>query len=79
MMTNICPECGHKFLGHGFTGIDSHWKAHHSDVMPYHEAWPLIKSGRYPGQILIVEKRSSVRRKPFNFAFEILSEIATGG
>jgi hypothetical protein len=31
----ICPICGHKFQGNGWDGIDSHWKAHHKDVMPY--------------------------------------------
>lgn len=44
---NICPECGHQFKGHGFDGIDAHWRAKHEAVMPYREAWPLIKSGNY--------------------------------
>jgi hypothetical protein len=42
-----CPECGHPFQGNGFDGIDAHWRAEHEGVMPYKDAWPLIKSGRY--------------------------------
>ncbi len=42
-----CPECGHQFRGNGFDGIDAHWRAEHESVMPYRDAWPLIKSGRY--------------------------------
>lgn len=44
---NVCPECGHQFKGSGFDGIDAHWRARHEATMPYREAWPLIKSGRY--------------------------------
>lgn len=43
----ICPECGHQFRRNGFDGIDAHWRAKHDDVMPYEEAWPLIKSVSY--------------------------------
>jgi len=43
----VCPECGHRFKGDGFGGIDAHWRAKHDDVMPYEEAWPLIKSNSY--------------------------------
>ncbi len=44
----VCPECGHVFKGNGWDGIDAHWKSKHEDVMPYDEAWSLLKSGRYP-------------------------------
>jgi hypothetical protein len=44
---NVCPECGHQFKGNGFDGIDAHWRARHEAVMPYRDAWPLIKSGNY--------------------------------
>jgi hypothetical protein len=44
---NVCPECGHEFQGNGFDGIDAHWRAKHEHLMPYKEAWPLIKSGAY--------------------------------
>jgi len=44
---NVCPECGHQFKGNGFYGIDAHWRARHEAVMPYKEAWPLVKSGSY--------------------------------
>ena len=42
-----CPECDKEFNGRGFTGIDAHWKAEHEHVMPYSEAWPLIRAGEY--------------------------------
>ena len=42
-----CPECGHQFQGNGFDGIDAHWRAKHNVIMPYEEAWPLIRDGRY--------------------------------
>ncbi len=45
----VCPECGHVFQGNGWDGIDAHWKAKHQSVMPYSEAWPLIKCGTYIG------------------------------
>jgi hypothetical protein len=44
---NICPECHHVFQGKGWDGIDAHWKAKHETVMPYAEAWPLIRAGKY--------------------------------
>lgn len=43
----VCPECGHVFKGNGWDGIDAHWKSKHEDVMPYEEAWPLLKGGTY--------------------------------
>jgi hypothetical protein len=43
-----CPECGHQFKGLGWGGIDAHWKAQHEEIMPYAEAWPLIKQGIIP-------------------------------
>jgi hypothetical protein len=47
---NICPECDHQFKENGFDGIDAHWRAKHEHLMPYSEAWPLIRSGAYPRQ-----------------------------
>jgi hypothetical protein len=44
---NVCPECGHRFKGKGFDGIDAHWRAKHEAIMPYAQAWPLVKSGNY--------------------------------
>lgn len=43
----VCPECGHVFKGNGWDGIDAHWKSKHDAVMPYAEAWPLLKADRY--------------------------------
>src|SRR5262249_5454099 len=43
-----CPECGYEFRGGTWGGIDGHWKAHHSDIMPYKKAWPIIKVGGKP-------------------------------
>jgi transposase len=42
-----CPECGYVFRGNGFDGIDAHWRAKHEYIMPYRQAWPLIKAGTY--------------------------------
>jgi hypothetical protein len=47
---NICPECGHRFRGNGFDGIDAHWRSKHEPIMPYSEAWPLIRTGTYSRQ-----------------------------
>jgi hypothetical protein len=44
---NICPECEYQFKGSGFDGIDAHWRARHEHIMPYAQAWPLVKSGAY--------------------------------
>lgn len=46
--SKICPECGHKFRGNGWDGIDAHWRAHHEEIMPYHLAWPIINEGGKP-------------------------------
>jgi pyruvate dehydrogenase complex dehydrogenase (E1) component len=43
----VCPECGHTFKGNGWDGIDAHWKAKHDNLMPYRDAWPLLKAGSY--------------------------------
>jgi len=48
----ICPECGYLFQGKGWDGIDTHWRARHETVMPYSEAWPLIRAGLYPRSAL---------------------------
>ena len=43
----VCPECGHRFQGNGWDGIDAHWRSKHEDVMRYEEAWPKLKAGTY--------------------------------
>ncbi|HEY5793717.1 MAG TPA: hypothetical protein VIU82_01785 [Bosea sp. (in: a-proteobacteria)] len=43
-----CPECGHAFRGGTWGGIDAHWKALHGEIMPYKDAWPIIKAGGKP-------------------------------
>ena len=50
-ITKACPECGHKFRGGTWGGIDAHWKARRSQIMPYLEAWPIIKAGRKPSAV----------------------------
>lgn len=52
-----CPECGHPFAGNGFDGIDAHWKSEHENIMPYKEAWPLIKAGNY-------QRSSGLKKSP---------------
>jgi len=35
-----CPICGHVFKGHGWDGIDAHWKAKHEKPgTRYREFW----------------------------------------
>ena len=46
-LQKVCPECGHRFRGNGWDGIDAHWRSQHESVLPYEIAWPLIQSGRY--------------------------------
>jgi hypothetical protein len=46
----VCPECGHVFQGNGWDGIDAHWRSKHEDIMPYEEAWPLLRDGKYMAQ-----------------------------
>ena len=46
-LQRVCPECGHRFRGQGFDGIDAHWRSQHEDVMPYEKAWELIRAGKY--------------------------------
>jgi hypothetical protein len=43
----VCPECGHRFRGNGWDGIDAHWRSQHENILPYAKAWPLIQSGNY--------------------------------
>ena len=52
----VCPECGQVFEGNGWDGINAHWRANHERIMPYEEAWPLIKEGRYGTISLRLEK-----------------------
>ena len=42
----FCPECGKEFHN-TWGGIDAHWKSKHGHLMPYKDAWPLIKAGEY--------------------------------
>ena len=46
-LQKVCPECGHRFRGRGWDGIDAHWRAKHESVLPYEEAWRLIQAGNY--------------------------------
>jgi hypothetical protein len=46
----VCPECGHRFQGHGWDGIDAHWRARHENVMPYEKAWELIRADQYDNE-----------------------------
>ncbi|MFT4116541.1 hypothetical protein [Bradyrhizobium sp.] len=49
-MSKVCPECQHVFQGNGWDGIDAHWRAKHDHIMPYEEAWPLIRAETYAGR-----------------------------
>ena len=43
----LCPECGHRFQGLGWEGIDAHWRSKHENVMPYEKARELILADQY--------------------------------
>jgi predicted DNA-binding protein len=43
----VSPECGYRFRGNGWDGIDAHWRKNHEGVLPYEMAWPLIQAGKY--------------------------------
>ncbi len=43
----VCPECGYRFKGGTWSGIDGHWRSIHEHIMAYQDARPLILSGRY--------------------------------
>jgi hypothetical protein len=47
-ITKSCPECGQAFRGGTWGGIDAHWKAFHNEIMPYKDAWPIIRAGGKP-------------------------------
>jgi hypothetical protein len=49
---NACPECGYVFRGGTWGGIDAHWKALHNEIMPYRDAWPIIRAGGKPSSKL---------------------------
>jgi hypothetical protein len=51
-ITRACPECGYTFRGRTWGGIDAHWKAFHNNIMPYNDAWPIIKAGGKPSSKL---------------------------
>ena len=52
----VCPECPHVFSGNGWDGIDAHWRSKHEHIMPYEEAWPLIRDDKYIRSSLSEEK-----------------------
>jgi hypothetical protein len=63
-LEKVCPECGHRFRGRGWDGIDAHWRANHEHLLPYAMAWPLIQAGKYDSteredmeDLIIAERR----------------------
>jgi len=40
-----CPGCGRTFKGEGWEGTDAHWKARHSELIPYSQMWRGICAG----------------------------------
>ena len=35
----VCPLCGHSLMGHGWVGVDFHWKARHELKLPFSAFW----------------------------------------
>jgi hypothetical protein len=42
-----CPECGSRIEGDLAGLMATHWRENHTDVMPWHLAWPLLRDGVY--------------------------------
>lgn len=42
-----CPECGGEFTPTQRDSIEAHWRAEHEDVVPFRQAWPLLRDGIY--------------------------------
>lgn len=42
-----CPECGGEFTPSQRDSIEPHWRAEHEDVMPFRQAWPLLRDSIY--------------------------------
>jgi hypothetical protein len=66
----ICPECDHEFRGNGWDGIDAHWRAKHSHIMSYGEAWPLIQSGNYRRT-----RKRTPREDTNQIAYRVMQEV----
>lgn len=52
--TKVCPapSCEKEFQGNGWDGIDSHWKANHTNICSYKTFWEMLKrieAGAQPG------------------------------
>ena len=41
-LPRVCPECGHRFRGNGWDGIDAHWRAKHESVLSYEHFWATL-------------------------------------
>ncbi|MBE0471857.1 MAG: hypothetical protein IBX55_20400 [Methyloprofundus sp.] len=54
----VCPECGHQFTGKGWAGIDAHWKSKHEHIMPYDQAWRLIRLDKW--NVNIIDNKEKV-------------------
>ena len=68
---NVCPECGHRFQGQGWEGIDAHWRARHEDVMTFEHAWELLRTGNY-------DREHVEDLEDLEIAEERLAELRTG-
>lgn len=58
-IAKTCPECGHTFQGGTWGGIDAHWKALHGEIMPYRDAWPIIRAGGKPSSSSLIRNNTS--------------------
>ncbi|HUP60474.1 MAG TPA: hypothetical protein VNA69_08675 [Thermoanaerobaculia bacterium] len=60
----VCPQCGHKFRGLAWEGIDAHWRSKHEDVTSYEEFWSGLcrphRSGKAP---IIAETEDELARE----------------
>ena len=71
----VCPECGHKFGGLAWEGIDAHWRSKHEEVTPYEEFWSGLcrphRSGKAP---IIAESEDELAREARTLAQSIVGK-----
>jgi len=60
----ICPECGKRFRGNGWLGLDAHWKSRHESIMAYALAKHLVFAGQKPSEVSRNEEQSRLASSP---------------
>lgn len=43
----VCPECGQRFMGNGWDGVDAHWRSKHENILRYKQVRLQLKPEKY--------------------------------